>query len=106
MRFLHVLRIVEETQLDAGRVLGEEREVHPLAVPRGTKGIRLTRPHSHLDSSLAYTLALHAGTFTVAARPDSIDACSSAPPDPPKLPASVDRRSLSAFSDRVGSATR
>ena len=33
VRLFGVVRIVEQVQLDAGRVLGEEREVHALAVP-------------------------------------------------------------------------
>src|SRR5213079_1728502 len=38
----------EQAELDALRVLGEEREVRPLAVPRRAERERLTRPDLHL----------------------------------------------------------
>src|SRR6185503_15120187 len=41
---LLVALLVEQAQLDLGGVLGEEREVRPLAVPRGAQRERLSGP--------------------------------------------------------------
>src|SRR5439155_26464892 len=41
---LLVACVVEQAELDALRVLGEQREVHALAVPRGAERERHSRP--------------------------------------------------------------
>src|SRR5207249_5130727 len=38
---------VEQAELDRRRVLGEEREVDTLAIPRGSEWVGKTRPDSH-----------------------------------------------------------
>ena len=50
---LLVSGLVEEAQVDGGRVLAEEREVHPRAVPGRAERIRLAPPdpHGHVERS-------------------------------------------------------
>ena len=51
VRFDVVVFVLEQAELDAGRVLGEDREVDALAVPCGTERIRLAGPDAHVFSS-------------------------------------------------------
>jgi hypothetical protein len=47
-----VVFVIEETQLDAGRILGEDGEVDAFAIPRRTEWVGLSRPDAHkADSS-------------------------------------------------------
>src|SRR6266545_3976848 len=46
--FLFGLRVVEQAQLDRLAVLGEDGEVDPLTVPRGSQRMGIPRPDAHL----------------------------------------------------------
>src|SRR5689334_3605437 len=57
----HLLRrvwLVEETQLHAYGIFGEERKIDARAVPRGAERIRLSWPSFHISSSRSVTASL------------------------------------------------
>ena len=47
MTLLRIIVRVEQAQRDSGRVLGKDRKVDALSVPRGAQRIRLTGPDTH-----------------------------------------------------------
>jgi hypothetical protein len=44
-----VVLVIEEAELDAGRVLREEGEVDAFAIPRRTEWVGLARPDAHVS---------------------------------------------------------
>jgi hypothetical protein len=44
-------QVIEQAELDAFCVLGEQREVDPFAVPRASQYMGLTRPDAHVHRS-------------------------------------------------------
>ena len=46
------LRGIEETEVDARCMCGEQGKIHPRAIPRGAKGIRIARPDVHRSALL------------------------------------------------------
>src|SRR5262249_33265220 len=77
-----ILRMIEEAKLDGGSVLGEDREVGPLAIPGRTEGSRSARPDPNHSAPVRRTRALDAATLAVSrSSPD--------PPSPPYATASV-----------------
>src|SRR5262245_59043275 len=57
---------VEETKLDLGRILGEQRKINPRAIPIRTEGVRFARPDFHdVFLSLALLLRTSCGQRTL-----------------------------------------
>ena len=52
LRFEGIVRLLEQAEVHGLGVLGEDREVHALAVPRGPLRIGVPRPHPHLPLHL------------------------------------------------------
>jgi hypothetical protein len=51
VRLLVSVNGVKEAQLHLGSMLGEERKIHALTIPRGPEWIRVSRPHAHSFAS-------------------------------------------------------
>ena len=82
-----VARPVEETEVHARRVLGEDREVHASAVPRRPLGIGPTRPRAHAGHAATFFRNTHASGGSVRAT-DSLRPCErvGAVSSPPRFP--------------------
>src|SRR5262245_12545688 len=55
VRLLGVVRSVKQTEIHRGRIFREQREVHSLAVPGRSYGVRTSGPDSHSTVSSSAT---------------------------------------------------